>query len=156
MAVPVGEMGDEVVAPTVAQRLAADVLDRGLTVRQAWRQLPQGSIGYKQATALVRRARADRAQATVPMLAARILRILAAEVGAIERRRDRADVERLGRIARTLADLQKLSPTPQAKSDEPLLGLLDSASLRAEEEGQPEASDPSPPEGRDVGELAEP
>jgi hypothetical protein len=117
MALPVGEPSEDLVPQSVAERLAADVLDRGLSVRQAWRQLPQGSVSYSRAAAIVRQAREERKRSTVPMLAARILRILAAEVGAIERRRDRPDVERLGRIARTLADLQKLSPTPQTKSD---------------------------------------
>lgn len=115
-----------------AEFLVIGVLERGLSIREAWRQATAAGVfsgSYDAAQKLVREARAREAEGeTAQTVAGRMLAVLSAELSALERSKAPKDLERLERLARTLGTIARLSP--QKRKSEAQTGL---ASLIQEE-----------------------
>ena len=121
--------GTKNLPPEVTYRLVSLVIGQGLSVSEALRQLAAGADGGTPET--VGRTQADRilrderertaARADVPQVAARILALLSAELGTIERATGPKDLDRVHRIAQTLGTVERLRPET-GKADE--TGLL--------------------------------
>lgn len=134
----------EISSPETTNRLVSLVLGDGLKVSEAHRVVRDGKDGgvpvrltYGQAATIVRRAKVEaRAGDRSGDVAGRILRLLSVELAALEAQTGPKDLDRLQRIAQTLATVDRLSPQRKRKRQDqtPLLDLIQS-------DGEEEASD---------------
>jgi hypothetical protein len=134
--------GANISSPEATYRLVSLVIGQGLSVSEALRQLAAGADGGEPET--IGRTQADRilreerertaARADVSQVAARILALLSAELGTIERATGPKDLDRVHRIAQTLGTVERLRPET---------GKAEEASLLSLREEDPTTPDPS-------------
>lgn len=126
---PEPDTGAENISEGGALQLVSLVLDEHLSIREAWRlALEAGTFsgGYSTAQRVVAAARAERAgREDTSSIAGRMLALLSAELSALEHSKGPKDLDRLERLARTLGQIERLSPKAKKKKGDPaILGLL--------------------------------
>jgi hypothetical protein len=123
--------GTKNISPETTSRLVDLAIGQGLSVSEALRQMAAGTDGGEPET--VGRTQADRilrderqrtaARADVSQVAARILALLSAELGTIERATGPKDLDRVHRIAQTLGTVERLRPETGKAEEASLLSL---------------------------------
>lgn len=128
---------------SVADRLTVLVLGSELPVAAAIRALADGSDGgppvqvsRNGADRVIRDARAAAdARADVPTIAARMLGIVSRELASLEASDGPKDLDRLAKLASTLATLERLQPKAAPQSEVGLLSLREQSPNEHKTEG---------------------